>query len=351
MAKSTVKGTKVERQLHEVFKKKPDINQPGRLLAHLHNELNGQYSLVDISLALERMERKHTIKLQRSGKVFNRVMYAYGADTYAAGDQSAEAKRQRRFARGIPSTLSDDQCSPVEVRQIKPQSADPTRIGLKVAQLDISSTGLGIEEVIEVSEPKYENGVPTPEILTLALIALVTKSDENGVVSGNSASKIIQEGLNCGQSQSVVLNRLLGQMGLRKTQKLGGGTFRHTVDLSTNEVTADMLRCARAQVSVNAKGDAPSSTVQMVETLSLADSPSVAYELTNERDIVERLMLVIGQLEGEREQLLTEVATLRREYDAVAEQLTRYEEMVAQIQKQTTRHREDVEVVLRRYSV
>ncbi len=62
MAKKTVRGTKVENLLLQLFKKKPDIHQPGRLLAHLENELNGQVSQNDILLALERMVRRRKFR-------------------------------------------------------------------------------------------------------------------------------------------------------------------------------------------------------------------------------------------------------------------------------------------------
>lgn len=360
MAKKTVRGTKAENLLLQLFKKKPDIHQSGRLLAHLENELNGQVSQNDILLALERMERRRkSVKLERSGKVLNRVTYIQGLNPYPAGDQTEEAKRQRRFAKGVPATLTNEQCSPVVVRHF----ADPVRNEpTPVVQLDDLS-----DETVEVNAKvaSLANGAPTPETLTLALMALIHRADSRGVVDGNSATAIILNDLKCTLDQAKHLNHLLGSMGVRASKRVGRGMYQHTVDTSITAITDEMMAqrksrprqgngakvLRRQSVPVPVSGDIAASLSAPIPRQSRPEPAQPVQEGVVEPSIVERLLRVIEMLEAEKAGLVTENTDLKNKCNALAEQVEQYEVMVQQIRRQAERHTEDVDTVLRRYSV
>ena len=146
--------------------------------------------------------------------------------------------------------------------------------------------------------------------LSLALLALQTAADEDGVVRGPSTKLIMRE-LKISHARASSLNTLLGKLRLRETTGRRTSTA-HQIDMTTKEVTREMVE-ALATAPAKATVEAEPVFVEPVLPAQTESSPlSVEEQLA---DVIERLDGEVERLQGE----------LRRANEGLAEEMGRYD--------------------------
>ena len=257
-----------EKKLRELIRRKPSIQQPGRLLGHLMNELgvetdSKRTQSSAIELALEKLEAVGLIEVQRSGSVLN---------GYRAIPQQTSKNRPAAKASGQSPTPS------VPVRALAPTIPEST------------------EEVKTMN--KTEVNVITAEQVTLALNVLQIEADENGHIRVKSIPELIAKELDVPLARANTLNGWLYDLGLR-TSPVGRnprGERPHWVNTEVDEVTDEMLKAAKS-------GSSPSKTSvpsEEVETSLLGIIEKLEGQLEEHKvssQSAERLTDIIDELE------------------------------------------------------
>ena len=201
----------IERRLRELLERKSPIEQPGRLIGHLLNELNllpdkGNRAAIAITQLLEKMEQAGEVRLMSSGTILNSVEL-------------------------LPKQV-DSNTDQAEVQE------PPVVIASKEETLQPQETMMD-ENVVSDGRPSHR------ETLSLALLALQCAADkETGVIRGQSAAKIIVQGLaqdvTLTEVQAAALNTTLGKLGYRSTTG-ARSTLQHIINMKVTEVTQAAL--------------------------------------------------------------------------------------------------------------
>ena len=148
---------------------------------------------------------------------------------------------------------------------------------------------------VESKSPKLQSDVPVTDKgkdslyiqLSLALLALQTAADENGVLKGASA-KLIAKELKIPYTSATPLNGLLGKLGLRKSSS-GKTNITHQIDMTTKEVTREMVEAlAMTPSPTNIKSEA-----------TFVEPTSPARATISAPSVEEQLATVIEGLEAQ----------------------------------------------------
>jgi len=252
--------------------------------------------------------------------------------------ETAEGKRQARYAGNIPANLPDSMCTPVETRFVAPT----------------------IRPAVSPEEVKEDSPVPSaapvlvlrgylPEILTRVLKELQVRATEcgegcghkldgkHGVLRGvNSCTDLISEILpEATLRQRQRLNSLLADIGLRASVTQGQGRHAHYVRLDVGEVTAEMIRRSATSTDKKSEEGGDDDLVALLDHLDGLET--TVNELRTKLSSTEsNLTRATAQL-GERNQTITEKNS---------EIATKDAEIVA-LQAEVTALQADVQVVQR----
>lgn len=203
-------------------------------------------------------------------------------------ERSAESKRQRRFAKGVPATLPDSLCGPVIVshRDSKPK-------------------------------PKvYNRTDPLHVRLTLCLAALREAADGGGYGKDISMQDVLMGRFSVSKDEAKSLLKYLRVTGCYATQKTSK-LWSYQLDLEITEVTKEMLsdfrrqsRAAQTKLNEVALQDAPVVEADESET----DDSSVVQRLT---EIIKRLEARIEELQDQNAQLANLQAAIKQFDEAI----------------------------------
>jgi hypothetical protein len=116
----------------------------------------------------------------------------------------------------------------------------------KVTQAEADSTDDAVLEQQPVEPPADEAQDAWRSQLSLALLALQTHADEDGLLEGASA-KIIAEDLQILYTRATRLNSVLAKLGLREEVSGSRRNIVHRIDMNTKEVTSQMLETLAAK--------------------------------------------------------------------------------------------------------
>jgi|GEM_PF-3116714 len=219
-----------EQKLRELMKRKPAIDQPGRLLAHLLNELKVEADSTRarsgiIENALEKLEEAGIVTLGRTGNVLN----SYKVTEAGAAALRANRKRvtEKRPASKLPVTVPAAASA-----QEAPAPAEETAAKVEVAPAPA-----------EVEAPSEATKLSRHEMVTMALHVLQEESDDDGHIYVPSSSRIIAQALGLSKSEADGLNFSLGELRLRTSPRgrNDDGRRPHWVSKEIKEVTEEML--------------------------------------------------------------------------------------------------------------
>ena len=215
----------MDRKLRELFRRKPSISQPGRLLAHLANELGVENDSTrrhsaTLESLLTKYEEQGTIELERSGSVLNGYT--------VVKPLTAKKSPSSRPVAIVKTVDTTEMQPPVEAAE---EASEPQQEEKK-------------EEAVQVSA---EPSLSREELLTLALKALQEESNEKGEVFISSTNEMIADKLGVSPHVAKDLNGILGRLGLRISPqgRNPGGVRPHWVSREVTEVTSEMLALAR----------------------------------------------------------------------------------------------------------
>lgn len=248
-----------EKKLLELMRRKPQIRQPGRLVAHLLNELNVESDsnrsvAQTIERALEKLEKEGTIRLQRSGHILNGYRVV---------------KKAKKGA--TPVAAQPDPITPLT-------EASPK------------------EEAMEPPEPPKE--LTRAEEVTLALLALQGQADDQGNLYVSSTAEVIAEALGISLERAKELNRPLGQLELRISPvgRNPHGKRPHWVSREVNEVTDEMLAGAEKLRPTPSEVTGDETEQQLLDIIEGLEAQLA--EAAGARQDAERLAEVVVELEA-----------------------------------------------------
>jgi uncharacterized coiled-coil protein SlyX len=221
--------------------------------------------------------------------------------------ETAEGKRQDRYARHIPAYLPDSMCGPVVTRFVEPRTGPSTPLPLEESPE---------EETVSVPTLQLVLKGHLPEILTRVLKELQVRAVEcvdcdhdfgglHGELSGvNSCTALIGTILpEATASQAQYLNTRLGNVRMRRTVALGNSRFVHYVRMDIAEVTAEMIHAATNEADVTSSedddGDDLKKLLDHLDTLE-AETLELQTRLTS---VEANLARATAQL-GERNQVI-----------------------------------------------
>lgn len=287
-----------QRKLRALFRQKPEINQPGRLVAHLLNELGvaGDHSSREreaINAALIRMEDLGEINLDRAGGILNGVKYVEPANrpTKTVGPGVSEPVRTAVGAAlkaSVSSAATEAQSAPPpSVTRDKPEAAQ------------------------DAQKPERMTADGMPSILTKALHVLQEYARQFGDGNGEFAmpdggtSGVIESALTDLTHSQVVrvrdyLNKLELVMHWLPQGAWGMKNRRVRVDMEVVTVTSEMFTKLKTSTSERPAPKKPRK-----------GSPEAV-----EADLQEQLQQAVHIAEGldlQNEELREENETLRRD--------------------------------------
>lgn len=245
-----------EKKLLELMRRKPQIRQPGRLVAHLLNELNVESDsnrsvAQTIEHALEKLEKDGIIRLQRSGRILNGYRVV---------------KKTKKRATSVAAQSVSTEPQPEASRE---------------------------EEAVE--SPKE---LSRAEEVTLALLALQGQADEQGNLYVSSTAEVIAESLGVSLERAKELNRPLGQLELRISPvgRNPQGKRPHWVSREVSEVTEEMLAGAEKLRPAPGEATTDETEQQLLDIIEGLEAQLV--EAAGAREDAERLAEVVGELEA-----------------------------------------------------
>lgn len=238
----------LEKKLLDLIERKPVISQPGRLMAHLINELSlggdpkGTHTR-KLQRLLEKLETDGLLTLDRAGKVWNG--YSVKVDTERA-----------------------------------------------VSTIETETLGES-EEQKESEMATITKKTPRHERATLALNLLQSMADTDGQLFIPSVAGLIQEYLDVSANMADSINGDLGRLGLRVSPRGRNdhGTHPHLIEMGVTVVTTQMFEEAEADRKV-----APNSKASTV--------------VAPDHEVVAKLLVVIERLEAERDELQKQLASV-----------------------------------------
>lgn len=246
------------------MRRKPEINQPGRLLGHLMNELNVESDSTRsksaiIERALDKLVADGIIELDKTGCVLN------GYRVTAKGERELNPQRRTSRKAAVPVT-------PIAAAPKEPL-------------------------VVDVAPPS--SPMPRHELVTLALKVLQESADKQGNLFVPSSAALISEKLGIPEAEAKELNAPLGQLGLRRSpQGRNSGAKPHWVSMDVVDVTVDMLATAG-----KVKLSEPTEAEQLVVIIS--DIEQELAQAHADVKAAEALNAIISDLETENADLRT----------------------------------------------
>lgn len=306
-----------ERRLRDVLRRKTRINQPGRLIAHLQNELGvatdrNNTAHKNITSALESLERRGEIVLERSGSVFNGVQYVGCRDRT---DRTPQEKREAMFAKGVPAVLPDELCTPVVITSkepiLVPESVTPTEA--------VDSSQLPTKVILQ---PYKVGQKPYHQTLTDCLSALRSEADENGVGHQLSVSFVLKALLDMTDSQALRAMDHLRGMELYTTSMTGFATSSYTVVLEPAVVTAQMVTSYRRSLG--------SSQEQQEAEASSSEQQPVTDPIGQLVEIIEQQERKLTDTVSDLNKVNDELSAVVADRDDLAQKLTASEHKLNQ---------------------
>lgn len=374
-----------------------EYNSQSDMASHFGHKLGMQSHKSRIVEAFESLEDEGVLELTRKGNQISgfKIKAPSGApvpDDAKLGilASSATARRNAMFAKDTPFYLPNELCSPVVTSYLP--GFGPEQCPVDIDSIDVAKP---VETDRTVTNNESETMPKPSKIDTLRDLNLARKllqdlaKADDGVLVDVSCSSFIMDELGCGATRASDLNVLLGRVvpPVRTSTSLGGGAWRHEVDLDRGEITAEQLRRARkrdkpaaakavidtpepvvVETSVEAIDDdleiqpiddgtsAPvvkDATVRLLEVIELLESKLAASTARNEAlvaDVAEQAQQIreLLKLGGESEELLAE--TRVRLTDAQA-MLTQARAERDELREQSTSRSARMAEVLDRYGV
>jgi hypothetical protein len=270
------KKSQLERKLRDLLMAKSPINQPGRLLAHLLNELtlipdrNGK-SEAEIVYLLEAMAESGEITTDRRGKLWDGVTYVGLVDPTPV-PECAEVSVIH------DSTPTNEEDSTTR-EEFKMSETEPQKSGSRIDNLNAA-----LRELRKVANP------------------------ETGEIRRDSAAIIIAMGLGVSKAVANSLNGTLGKLQLRLTEG-SKASLVHLIDMSDTVVTEEMLR------GVESKDETPEVAEQVeLQPEPVAELVEPAVEPTSDdRSPEEILVDIIEDLDEKLTAALAEVSRVTTE--------------------------------------
>lgn len=254
------------------MRRKPEINQPGRLLGHLMNELNVESDSTRsksaiIERALDKLATDGIVELDKTGCVLN------GYRVTAKGERELNPQRRTRKAAVLGSAVS---AQPIESPVVP-----------------VTSIPAAPKEPLVVDVAPPSSPMPRHELVTLALKVLQESADKQGYLFVPSSAALIAEKLGISEAEAKELNAPLGQLGLRRSpQGRNSGAKPHWVSMDIVDVTVDMLAAAG-----KVKLSEPTEAEQLVVIIS--DLEQELAQAHADAETAEALNAIIGNLETE----------------------------------------------------
>jgi len=284
-----------------------------------------------VMAAVADLEAAGSITVVRDKGVIKSVAHREPALTCRSSPETAEGKRQEKHARGVPSTLRDDQCSAVQVTY-QPGYGP----GGKVSSDEQTSQHTF---VYDESKPYHQN-------LTVCLNALQNRADSEGVGTNLSVRKVLLETVdNMSDNRAARALTVLRKLNLYVTERGYKKKYTYTVDMETLEVTAEVLLAMQQSApSSSAEHRAKSSDTRTVGVTPVVTDhePQVSHGATRETTVseladiiegleasnhtllqaVERMDEALSASTAENNQLTEQKAALQRRIDTLESQLS-----------------------------
>lgn len=187
---------------------------------------------------------------------------------------------------------------PTEEEVMNESEAGPTESEETETEVAVSE-----QAVVDVSANDIQDSLYAQ--LSLALLALQTAAEPDGVLEGPSA-KIIADELGISLNKANPLNTLLGKLGLRVTS--GSRSTRiHRIDMTTKEITKEMVESLTT-------APPETTTIEPEEVNLLTAEPALVV-----RSVEEQLADVIEGLEAKIRGLEKQLVDERNDYFGKAE--------------------------------
>ncbi len=282
-----------------------DGRNPVSKLAHKINRFD-DVPIVDEAVRELANEGKAFVNRDSQGCI-TAIRYVHPRGTIDRTDRSFWDKKERMFAKGIPSTLPDDWCGEVTVsRRDDSQSqlpADEEVLATTNEEGDVNKTQSTPDEA------------PYDEVLSGALKVLRDMADENGYGNGLSVAKLLVEFAGMTNSQAARARQYLSGMGVAAYTQTGWQTWSYQLDMTVERVTPEMVAEYRARNTTGVVEQLPTSK-EVKETEPVEEMPMVeagtGTEEVLELTSLEQLVAIIEALE-------TQLAQLKQQADRVPE--------------------------------
>lgn len=282
------------------------------------NDRAGKQRVVRAVNDLER-EGKISIKYHDDGRI-NRI---YVNRPRRHDDRTPQQKREAMSAKGVGSSLRDDQCGPVTTSYREPR---PKEVSATVGTHQPNQS----EETAVSENTKAFAELPLHEQVTLALMALQEVADEKGNIYHSSTGKVIAEKLGIPLNLATSLNKRLFHLGLRKSVSgPGAGVTRpHWVSMDVKELTAQTINSFGSDESSHKLGsesvddEVASKLVEIIKTLEQTQGDLQA-ELDQARAEAAKLVEIVKILEQKLAERDDVVAKASVEIDSLREHVSR----------------------------
>lgn len=229
---------------------------------------------------------------------------------------SPQEKRERTFAKGVPSTLPDSLCSRVVVTKIDPKNS---------------------EKEADPMSWRYTPGAPYHETLTKCLELLRREADESGTGYEKSIATILMVRGGMTKSQAQRAMEFLRRLRLYETTMTGFRSSSYTVDMELKTITPEMVSECSRQRQVRKMPAAKQAAEDLIDTPSVLPEGSVQVvgETLGHDDpmhvlaaIIDRQDITIANLNQSINDLGAALTALTSENDALQQ---RNGELLAQV--------------------
>lgn len=288
------------------------------------NPLRSLTSMVDlrpdeVRAAVDRLAESGKIDVSRhsDGRI-REIIHPSPRRHFDRTEMSAQAKKERTFAKGVPAYLPDEMCSPVTVTQGEPRKK--------------KSTTTENEEKMARSEGDFAYNSKAPYHKTLTMCLSLIRQHANDEGEGKGMTELLKTSGMSSNQVSKAMDHLRG-MGLYTSWMSGFQVRSYLVDMEVPEVTEHMVAEYRQavrdkakqkldeeiEIDIAAEVEAAIELVQGEEPEGLAGTDPIGalVEVVEELEAqVAELRSQLANVEGERDELRSEVGSLREKLDA-----------------------------------
>lgn len=296
--------------------------------------------LVEAAIYKLRRDGEVVIDTER-GKIVSVYQRSSGPRYADRTEMSVNAKREARFAKGVPAHLTDDMVTPVVITYVEPTVvfSDAQPEAEKEEPVSESSPTPSAPDVVsEDADMIFVKTEPYHQTLTKCLHVLQKAADSSGLGEGLSVRKVLMQMVDMTNSRATRAMLYLQGMNLYATSMIGFQRSSYVVETGITEVTPEMVKrysddlilrkTATPEVQSVSEQGSETDAAPTVETVTEAEPPTTASEGAAEPpsspiDSLSRLLDVVEGLERELASLHSEVGRLKTDLSDVNEQRDR----------------------------